>query len=188
MSTDPNVTPQPTANPSIPLTPYQQTAAGVIGELDKITAVIPNLASGIPPAVSKFVRGHLNVPNAFLATAHAAVEQTEALQGTGMFDLAASREILQYLEAFKPVAERIYALGDVLAYTLWTKKATGASSSFRIYGMSKQIALMGGNAAAESHVSNMKRDLGRKGGRKPKDKPATTPTTPPTTPTTGGAS
>jgi hypothetical protein len=163
MSTEPNVTDQPT----VALTPYQQTAVGVIAEIEKIVAAIPNLEAGIPPAMVKFVRGHLNVPTEFLATALASLEQSEALQGTKLFDVTATRDILQYLEAFKPVLDKVWSLGDTLAFTLWSKKAAGAASAYRIYGMSKQIALMGGgNTATASHVSNMKRDLGRSGRKK----------------------
>ena len=167
MSAEPNVPPQtPAEEPTAALTPYQQTAAGVIADLNKAIAAIPKLEAGIPPAMVKFVRGHLNVPNEFLATALATLEQSDALQGTKVFDAAATRDELQYLEAFKPVLDKVWGLGDVLGYTLWSKKASIASSAYRIYGIAKQIALTGGSTASVSHVSNMKRDLGRSGRRK----------------------
>jgi len=179
--------------PAIPptgvITNFQQIADQLMLDVDKITAAIPKLAAGSHISTVKFVRGHLNIPNAFLASAISAVEQIDALSRTELFDSATGRETLQYVEAFKPLLVKLAALYDRLAYTLQSLKATLAADALRIYGLTKEIGLKPGNLATASVAASMKQDLGRKGVRKPKAKPPTTPTTPaPTTPTTGGAS
>jgi hypothetical protein len=194
--TQPKVTAQaadpPAGNPQeIPptgvITNFQQIADQLMLDVDRITAAIPKLEAGSHISTVKFVRGHLNIPNAFFASAISAVEQIEALSRTGLFDSATGRETLQYVEAFKPLLVKLAALYDQLAYTLQSLKATLAADALRIYGLSKEIGLKPGNLATASVAASMKQDLGRKGGRKPKDKSPAPPATP-TTPTTGGAS
>jgi hypothetical protein len=83
----------PTATPTI--TFYKQLADEFMRELDDIAPIIPQLeASHISTA--NFVRSHLNVPNEFLATAIAAVEQTPALQAVNKLDVLAARDTLQF--------------------------------------------------------------------------------------------
>ena len=165
------VTPQPPVDPA----QYAQIATGVIAEIAKMSTTIPYLEPGLPPSMVKFVRGHLNVPNEFVATAAATVDQNSSLQGLNRFDTAATKEILRYIEAFQPVASRFYAIGDALAYTIWTKKASAAAAAFRIYAIAKQLALIDGDATAQTHVADMKQALGRTNRKKKVDAPQPQP-------------
>ncbi len=158
--------------PEVPLTPtithYQQLADAFMKDLDDIASVIPQLeASHISTAT--FVRTHLNIPNQFLATAIAAVEQTPALQGVNKLDVLAARDTLQFIEAFRPVLDKVSAFANSLRFTMNSRKASLALDALQIYDIAKGVARDPGSAAVASLVANMKRDLGRAGRRKTPD-------------------
>ena len=177
-TTDPTPTPTPT------VTFYQKLADDFSKALDEITAIIPKLEI-THPATANFVRSHLNVPTEFLATAIAAVEQTPELQGTGKLDVAAARDTLQFIDAFRPIQDKVTAFANSLKFTMASRKATLAADALQVYSIAKGIARDPGAAAVASLVSNLKRDLGRRGrpkgsvavAAKPAPAPAPSPVT-----------
>ena len=177
----------PPLPPSPTTTRYQQLADEFSRELDNLATIIPKLAvSHISTA--NFVRAHLNVSIDFLATAIAAVEQVPALQAVEKLDVVAARDTLQFIEAFRPVLDKVTAFTKSLKFTLDSRKATLAADALQIYDIAKGVARDPGSANVASLVSNMKRDLGRRGrGRNLKalKKPdvLTSPPPAPTTPT-----
>ncbi|HJQ37195.1 MAG TPA: hypothetical protein VKB93_08655 [Thermoanaerobaculia bacterium] len=147
------------------ITHYQQLADEFMKELDEIAATIPKLeASHVSTA--NFVRSHLNVSIDFLATAIAAVEQTPALQGVDKLDVLAARDTLQFIEAFRPVLDKVSAFASNLKFTIASRKASLAADALQIYDIAKGVARDPGSAAVASLVANMKRDLGRRGRTK----------------------
>ena len=177
-TTDPQTTPTPT------VTHYQQLADNFSKALDEITAIIPKLEI-THPATANFVRSHLNVPTEFLATAIAAVEQTPELQGVNKFDVTAARDTLQFIDAFRPIQDKVTAFANSLKFTMASRKASLAADALQIYSIAKGIARDPGAAAVASLVSNLKRDLGRRGrpkgsvavAAKPSPAPAPSPVT-----------
>lgn len=147
------------------VTHYQQLADEFSKALDDIAAIIPKLEAQ-HPATANFVRSHLNVPTEFLATAIAAVEQTPELQGVNKLDVTAARDTLQFIEAFRPVQDKVTAFANSLKFTMASRKASLAADSLQIYSIAKGIARDPGAAAVASLVSNLKRDLGRRGRAK----------------------
>jgi hypothetical protein len=116
------------------------------------------------------------------ATAIASVEQSPELQGVNKLDVSAARDTLQFIEAFRPVQDKVSAFANSLKFTIASRKATLAADALQIYFIAKGVARDPGAAAVASHVSNLKRDLGRRGPGKAASrakKPA--PVTPPTT-------
>jgi hypothetical protein len=164
-ASDPSTTPTPT------VTHYQQLADNFAKALDEITAIIPKLEI-THPATANFVRSHLNVPTEFLATAIAAVEQTPELQGVNKLDVSAARDTLQFIDAFRPIQDKVTAFANSLKFTMASRKATLAADALQIYSIAKGIARDPGAAAVASLVSNLKRDLGRRG--RPKGSVTTT--------------
>jgi hypothetical protein len=177
-TTDPTPAPTPT------VTFYQKLADDFSKALDEIAQIIPKLEI-THPATANFVRSHLNVPTEFLATAIAAVEQTPELQGTGKLDVTAARDTLQFIEAFRPVQDKVTAFANSLKFTMASRKATLAADALQVYSIAKGIARDPGAAAVASLVSNLKRDLGRRGrpkgsaaaAAKPAPAPAPSPVT-----------
>jgi hypothetical protein len=173
-------TPQPTPT----VTYYQQVAEQFMKSLDEIVQIIPKLeASHV--ATATFVRTHLNIPNEFLATAIASVEQHPTLQAVQKLDPATARDTLQYIEAFRPVLDKVTAFQRALWFTLGSRKALLAADALQIYDVAKGLSRDPGSADMASHVANLKRDLGRRG--RPKLKKAPAPTTSTETPATAGA-
>jgi len=168
----------PSATPSPTITHYQQLAANFSKALDEIAAIIPKLEI-THPATANFVRSHLNVPTAFLATAIAAVEQTPELRGVNKLDVTAARDTLQFIEAFRPVLDKVTAFANSLKFTMASKKASLAADSLQIYDIAKGVARDPGAAAVAVLVANLKRDLGRRG--RPKAPVAVPPPAPGTT-------
>jgi hypothetical protein len=180
----PDGTPDPTTTPTPTITHYQQLADDFSKALDQIASIIPKLEI-THPATANSVRSHLNVPTEFLATAIAAVEQTPELQGVNKLDVTAARDTLQFIEAFRPVQDKVTAFANSLKFTMASRKANLAADALQIYSIAKGVARDPGAAAVASLVSNLKRDLGRRGRAKGSaaaaPKPAPQPAGPVTT-------
>jgi len=173
-----------TADPANPPTPtvtyYQQLADTFLKSLDEIAATIPKLEA-THAATAPFVRSHVNVRTEFLATAIAAVEQVPELQGVNKLDVTAARDTLQFIEAFRPVLDKVTAFTSSLKFTLASRKANLVADALQIYSIAKGVARDPGSADAASHVANLKRDLGRRGRAK-----GSTVTPPPASPSAPG--
>ena len=172
--------------PETPVTPtvtyYQQLANDVMKQLETLAAAIPDVEEQ-HPSTAKFVHGHQNVPDAFIVTSVTALEQTPSLQGVNGLDSVASRSDLQFNDAFKQVIDKMTAVRNALEYTVRTKRANLAAAALQTYYLAKGLARNKTNAAVIAHVSNMKRDLGRRGrpsssGSKPQANPQPAPQTP----------
>jgi len=171
-------TADPANLPTPTVTYYQQLADRFTKALDEIAAIIPKLEAS-HAATAPFVRSHLNVRMEFLATAIAAVEQVPELQGVNKLDVTAARDTLQFIEAFRPVQDKVTAFASSLKFTLASRKASLVADSLQIYSIAKGVARDPGSADAASHVANLKRDLGRRGRGKGSTVP---PSTPPSAP------
>jgi len=167
--------PEPGASPTPTVTHYQQLADQFSKALDDITAIIPKLESS-HAATRDFVRSHVNVSTEFLATAIAAVDQVPELQNLNKLDTVAARDTLQFIEAFRPVQDKVTAFAHSLKFTMMSRKATLAADALQIYDIVKGLARDPGSAGIASLVGNLKRDLGRRG--RPKT-PLNTAKTPP---------
>lgn len=148
----------------VTVTYHQDLAAEVIRALDEIerNLPVPTPSRATPP---NFVRSHVNIPFDFLGSAIAAVDATPDLQVIHRLDVEHARETLQFIEAFRPVADRVDALQQVLRSALSSSKASLAADALQIYAIAKGFArdLQGTDSAV--HVENMRRDLGRTGRR-----------------------
>lgn len=154
--------PDPQTTSPLTITFYQQLANNFSKALDEITGIIPKLEI-TQRSTAKFVRAHLNVPTEFLATAIAAVEQTPELQGAGKLDVAAARATLQFIEAFRPVQDKVTAFANSLRFIMASGKASLAADALQVYAIAKGVARHPEAVAVVSLVANLKRDLGRRG-------------------------
>jgi hypothetical protein len=153
-------TPETPHSPTI--TRHQQMADQFMKELDTIAATIPNLEAR-HVTTANFVRSHVNISIAFLSTAIAAVEQTDVLQAVEKLDPITAHDTLQFIDAFRPVVDKLFALASTLKFTLASRKASLAANALQIYAIAKGVARDPRSAAVASLVANMKRDLGRRG-------------------------
>lgn len=146
-------------------TRYQEIAAQFMSGLDALTALLPKLEAEHGTTINT-VKGHLTVPNVFLASTIAAVEQTPDLQAFQDLDVVAGHDVLQFIEAFRPVANKVNALGRSLEFTMDSRKSALVVNALRVYDLAKSVARNPRNAALGAHVKTMKRDLNRVGPKK----------------------
>jgi hypothetical protein len=167
-STNPTATAVPAegTTPEVIITPTltraQELADQFMAELDRIAGIIPKLEVA-HISTAGFVRAHQSVPIPFLVSSVAAVEQTPELQGLNKLKLPETREALQFIEAFRPVVDKMHAFARNLLFTMNSRKALVASEALHIYNIAKRISGDASSAALATHVENMKRDLGRPG-------------------------
>lgn len=155
--------PPPGEQPLSPtVTHYQQLASEFMAALDDIANIIPKLEAA-HVSTANFVRSHLNVPMEFLATATASVEQTAELQAVKKLDVTSARDTLQFIDAFRPVLDKVIVFAKNLQFTLNSRKASLSSEALQIYVIAKGLARDPKSASVASLVANMKRDLGRRG-------------------------
>lgn len=176
---DPVPPPDTTSGPTPTITHYQQIAAQVSAILNQALSHISSFEAP-HSSTQNFVRSHKIIPTDFIATAISAVEATPELQSVNKFDVNEARDVLQFIEAFRPVVDQIEALGRDVKFTIDARKAKVAADALQIYDIAKGVARDPNSAALQSHVANLKRDLGRS-RTKPRDKsPAPGTSTAPT--------
>lgn len=156
------------------VTHYQQLATEFCKQLDIVAASVPRLEL-MHPSTAKSIRSLLNVPMEFLATAVAVVDQVPELQGINRLDVAAARDALQFIEAFRPVADRVDVLFKSVKSTIASFQSGLAGGALQTYAIAKGLARDKSSAHIGVHVANLKRDLGRRGRPKASTKAAKLP-------------
>src|SRR5437868_1483809 len=145
-----------TATPTV--TFYQQLAEQFSEELDDVAALIPNLESP-HPLTANFVRSHVNVPFEFLRTAIFAVEEVPELRAVNKLDVDAALATLQFIEAFRPVYDKLMRLARSLKFTMSSRKAHLAADALQIYWIGRGLARDRRSANVVPIVAALSRDL-----------------------------
>jgi hypothetical protein len=148
----------PTLTPTV--TYYQQVATQVSVALNQALSLITSFAAP-HTSTTGFVRSHRSIPTEFIATAIAAVESTPELQSVKKFDVNEARDVLQFVDAFRPIVDLIDSLARDLRFTVDARKAKVAADALQIYDIAKGVARDPDSAPLQTHLQNMKRDLGR---------------------------
>jgi hypothetical protein len=146
--------------PNLTITRYQQLATEFMSGLDTLAAIIPKLEVK-HVTTANLVKSHQNIPNPFLASTVAAVEQSSELQVLKKLDVPSSRDTLQFIEAFRTVADKLNGVAQTLEFTLRSRKAALAIPALQIYDIAKGLSRDPSSAGLALHVANMKRDLNR---------------------------
>ena len=164
----------PPAIPSPTMTRYQQVADNFAKALDEVIQLIPDLQI-VHVSKTNFVRSHANLPIPFLATAVVAVDDRPELNVLDKLDVNVGRNKLQFLDAFRPMSDKVRTFSANLDFTVASVRADLGASALQVYWIAKGIARSPEGAAVAAHVANMKRDLGRRGPKpSPKPGPVTT--------------
>ncbi|HEX7154397.1 MAG TPA: hypothetical protein VF618_23125 [Thermoanaerobaculia bacterium] len=147
--------------PTLTITHYETLANDFLAQLDLLAGVVPQVE---PEHTSQrvFVRTHVNAPLEFLSSAVASVKLMPELKVLNKLDVLAARDALQFLDAFRPVLDKVNAFARALKYTMAAKRAAVTNDAQQIYRIAQAIASNGGNPALEEHVANMKRDRFRR--------------------------
>jgi hypothetical protein len=156
------VTTQPSVDPETPTqTYYQQLVDEFMNVFDQMLAIIPKLEAA-EAVTAKSVRANLNVPEAFCASAITAVEQLPDMEAVKAANAERWRNRLQFIEAFRPLDDKVIGFEKILKHALRAVKSSLATELLQMYRIIRGHASAGKNPAAQAHVEVMKRDLGRK--------------------------
>jgi hypothetical protein len=135
-------------------------AADVNRLIDEIIATIPDLESP-HPLNSKDARAARTVSRDFLIRLIDATEELPDLEEFGFLHPEEAREVLQFIDAFRPIADRLEVLLKTLKHTMAARKAKIAIAAMNTYMMAKRYARKRQNAALSPHVENLRHALGR---------------------------
>jgi hypothetical protein len=182
MSTIPLQSPAEVTTQTPTVTFYQKAADDFMKAIDAVIPIIPKLEI-LHPQDADFVKSHLNVPLQFLDTAISVVEQTPDLQALRKMDAKASRDVLQFNQAFRPAWDKVIAVAQAIKDTMDTGLANVVVDSFQVYALVKAMSRDPRSAALVVHLKNLRRDLGRSGrSTKASAKPEQPPSAPETPP------
>ena len=157
------LTTQPVVDPQT-FTPtyYLELGTELMGAFDQIAAIIPKVVEA-ESATAKDVRVNLGVPLAFCAAAISAVEQLPQLAAAGNLEPEKARNLLQFIEAFTPLSDKMSGLSRRLRHALRAAKSQLGTDSLHVYRVAQSVASDERSPLVKEHVGAMKRDLGRKG-------------------------
>lgn len=142
------------------VTEMDKAAEKVRAAIEAMTELIPRLERPHRSTRNR-VRAHRTVPREFIASMIAAVEQVEELQTLRKFDVDDARETLQFIDAFRPVADQLAALTAALRFTMESRKARVVDAGLQTYDIARALARDEQNSPLTAHLPALKRDLRR---------------------------
>ncbi len=119
-------------------TEHQKYADELSALLDEFVAKLPYAESPQEPLQS--IYGYLSIPEEFRHSAIATVADSEALQALQRLQVDDAREVQQFSEAFRPLAEKMIAAGEALQLTIDVKLARLNRGALQIYGVARELA------------------------------------------------
>ena len=151
--------------PSPTVTHHDRVAAAFIKRIEQGFALIGELETPHPQK-ERFVRANHTVPVEFIADVASIVEETPELDSVRRLIPAEARDVLQFLAAFEPAANRVAILLQTLRFTMRAKKAKVADEALQVYFLAKRYARRRSGAAIAERAAVMRRSLGRAGKRR----------------------
>ena len=146
--------------------PPDQLAAGVAKVMDLMAE---RLGLETPhPSTARRVRGARTIPRDFVLSMIAAAERRPDFPFLGEFDSAEAREVLQFADAYRLVAEHTTMFLASLNYTIEARWAKVAAQAMHKFTMASIVAENTENAELAAEIKNLQKQLGRKGRRKKK--------------------
>ena len=149
-----------TTSPTV--TYYQKLAETFLARIEEAFALLGDLQFR-HPSTEPFIRSNHTVPVEFIADVAAIVENTPDLAIAKKFDPAEARDVLQFLAAFQPAADRVAILLDGLRYTMRAKKAKVGDGALQVYQLAKSFGRHKEGAVLAERAVVMRRSLGRAG-------------------------
>jgi hypothetical protein len=144
------------------LTGQQRLAKEILEDLERVAAKIPKLEY-VTPGIEDIVRAHVNVPRQFMRSTVSLVEQSDELTAIGKLDPREGHGVLQFLEAFQTVQDRLSGMSRELKFTMKVCHAKLAWQSLQIYAIARGMVRDGKSPEMAAYVSALRRDLGPRG-------------------------
>jgi hypothetical protein len=150
------------ASPTV--THHEQVAAAFLERIEDAFALIGGLQTPHPKK-ERFVRAYHTVSVDFIADVAAIVDQTPELETVKRFVPAEARDVLQFLAAYEPAANRVEILLRALRFTMRAKKAEAADAALHVYFLANRYSRKHSGSPLAERAAAMRRTLGRAGRR-----------------------
>lgn len=141
---------------------FERFAKEIIADLDAVSAKIETLERWEFESEDA-MRAYVNVPETFLHSTVALVQDTPTLRELNRLDVADGRETLEYLAAFASVYNRTDALRTRVKLNMKSRKTRLAAQAMQIYALAKTLARDGKNPGLAAHLEVLAHDLGPRG-------------------------
>jgi len=142
------------------ITEMDRVAEQVRAAVEAVSALIPKLERPHPSTRHR-IRAHRTVPREFIVSMIAAVEQLEELHIVGRFDVDDAQETLQFIDAFRPIADQLATLTAALRFTMESRKARVVAAGLQTYDIARALARDEEESLLTAHIGHLKRDLRR---------------------------
>ena len=119
-------------------TDHQKFADELSALFDQFVAKLPYSESPQEPLQS--IYGYLSIPEEFRHSAIATVAESEALEALQRLQVDDAREVQQFSEAFRPLAEKMIRAGEALQLTIDVKLARLNRGALQIYAVARELA------------------------------------------------
>ena len=107
-------------------------------------------------------RGARTVSRQFITAMVAAVEVSPELRKLGTFDTDAAVAVLQLVDAFRPVTQRLAMLLAAINYTTESRRAKVVADALKTHAIAKGLARDSEETALVGHLRNLRRSLRRR--------------------------
>ena len=152
-------TPPDAGAPKLTLTQYQQLADSLSADLDAFAAKMPTIDQS--PMLAALLKANRSVPTPAIGNAIAAVAESPALQSSKQLDVDAAREVVQFIEAFRPIETKLLGIANQLHIAIEGKRATIADGVRKVYTVLKGLTFNRPGDPLAKHAAKMKRDFHR---------------------------
>jgi len=139
------VTPSPTL--------YGELARDLMADLDRFSANVPGFND--ETVKPEFVRRKRRIPRPFVQRAVGALFGSNELLAVEVLDAAETMDDQQYLDAMKPVEQKLFAVYKRVRFTNQVREARLARKAQQIYGVAKELARDRETSTIKVHVDEM---------------------------------
>jgi hypothetical protein len=176
-----------TVNTDVPVTtpqiPHQEAADALIDDIRALKERVPNFVVPESKNAGRQIASAASVPPEFVDRAALAVRNHEELTRGGNLGLTKIRDLMDYADAYDPVADELEAMAHFIRHSVRVARNEAGNSALTTYALAKRLAKRPETAALAPHVEDMRialgsRARGGKAKRSPKPETPGTPTTP----------
>jgi hypothetical protein len=172
----------------VPATPspvsHTDAAQALLEQTRAMRQQIPNFV--VPTSGKETLRllPAASVPPEFVELSAVAVKNSIPLVRGGDADPAQTRDLMNFAEAYGPLADELEALSQFIRHSIIAARSRAGGQALTTYALAKALAKRPETADLAPHVADMRRALGRtrKAKSQPAPTPAPVPAEPPVTP------
>ena len=158
---------------SIAPSPHAEAAKAFIEKLRALRDEIPRFTT--EDFGNRRLQNGTSVPERFMESASAAVQQSTRLEQAGGADATTLRDAYAYAIAFDPAVQEVIALGKFLAHTVRQQRVSASACALDVYALAKRLARRKDGAELKPFVEDMREKLGKRATRKTNSDPVPVP-------------